>query len=526
MTKYARPFWMSMFVLALCAGAAIGEYFYREVMLLDSYNVQASFISLLFSMLFLSVTTCAWFYSNHRRFARAAFKRQRQDLSYRANHDHLTELPNRSSLLKILKAQLTRVKIDHSPGFALLFIDLNRFKVVNDTLGHLVGDKLLEAVGLRLKEYAGVKSCFRFGGDEFVVCLRDNTIEHEVVDIAREYIDVLTEPFNVEGQTISLGASIGIAIITDGNTDIQDIIKRADVAMYNAKTNDNEIVVFRAPMQEHMHHRFSIEQSMSKALAMNEFSLVYQPIYDLATDRVAYFEALARWFNPKLGQVSPAMFIPIAEETGHINRIGNWVLDQVCATLAQWSQVHPPENCPGITVNVSAKQLKNPQFINTVSSLVKQYAFPPHLLGLEVTESCLITHVGVVKQHVSQLKALGVKLLLDDFGTGFSSLSLLQDYPFDTLKVDRSFITRINSQDTRATALCESIIKMSHSISLKVIAEGVENENQVNWLKERGCDYIQGFVRSKPLTDSELVSLIDANPHRSSIAPAWDIYST
>lgn len=449
-------------------------------------------------------------YANRLTMANKLVAEKTRSLQFQATHDQLTGLGNRQALNSQLEVELGAVRNGDLLGFTILFIDLDRFKVINDSMGHMVGDKLLKEVADRLKNNARQDDhCFRFGGDEFVVCLRMKIDKEIVLSIAERYLTLLKKPYSIQGQEFSVGASIGVSIIDNADRALSTILREADTAMYQAKQSDrNKITFFHDTMFIQARKRFVLEHELALAVREKDLTLVYQPIFYKQEDTASGFEALLRWNHVSKGFISPADFIPVAEETGLIVELGSWVIEQVCYQLQRLWLDSDVGLCPTMNVNVSVKQLQSSCLADIVSKQLQKYDFPAHLLGVEITETALMSDGGSVSECIKKLKALGVTLYLDDFGTGYSSLSLLNNYPFDVLKMDRNFIKEVTHTDHKGSKLCHSIINMSHTIDLKVVAEGVETPEQLDILTQYQCDYIQGFLKAKPVSEHRLVEFL------------------
>ncbi|KGY14073.1 diguanylate cyclase [Vibrio tubiashii] len=456
---------------------------------------------LLILLLTSSITVAGNFYASRLKVSDRLIEEKTRTLAIQAVRDSLTGLSNRAALSDEVEKQLKQLEQGTSTGFSILFIDLDRFKVINDSMGHLHGDKLLKEVAARLISHCRDNDMsFRFGGDEFIICLPKLTSHEALTQICHRYVKVLSQPYSIDGQSCHIGASIGISVVTDPNQTLASILREADTAMYSAKTSTNEKVVF---FHDHMFNqakrRFTLEQELTGALAFKQLSLVYQPIYQANSDVVVGFESLIRWNHPKLGAISPQDFIPIAEETGQIIPIGDWVAKECCKILNRLWNTQQGKNVPRFNINVSAKQFESEHIFHTLKQLINQYDFPPHLIGIEITESMLLADQCSAAQ-LKRIKGLGVTLYLDDFGTGYSSLSVLNDYPVDVIKVDRSFVNRIALGQRNADSLCQAIINIAHTIDLKVVAEGVETPQQLAFLTQHKCNYVQGYLKSKPLS--------------------------
>lgn len=465
---------------------------------------------LLILMLTSSATIAANFYATRLRVSDQVIEEKTRSLALQAVRDNLTNLSNRTALSNEVEHRLKLLGAGKSNGFSILFIDLDRFKVINDSMGHLHGDLLLKKVADRLTQHCRSNDIsFRFGGDEFVICLPELTSKRALTHVCQRYSKVLSQPYVIEGQSCHIGASIGISVVTDPSQTLASILREADIAMYKAKNSTHEkVVFFSEQMFNQAQKRFTLEQELASALALKQLSLVYQPIYNTQSDEVVGFESLIRWTHPKFGSISPQDFIPIAEETGQIIKIGDWVATECCKTLQRLWKSRSHDSIPRININVSVKQFESEHIYHTLCRLLEECDFPPHLIGIEITESILLSD-GCNNQQLKRIKDLGVTLYLDDFGTGFSSLAVLNDYPVDIIKVDRSFVNRIALGETKADNLCRAIINMAHTINLQVVAEGVETQEQLAILTQYRCNFIQGYLKSKPVTVCRIESILD-----------------
>jgi predicted signal transduction protein with EAL and GGDEF domain len=451
-------------------------------------------------------------------------QRARERLLHDARHDALTQLGNRVLFLDRARHLLARSQRVPGYVFAILFVDLDRFKSINDGLGHQAGDQLIIATAERLR--ASLRSTdlvrsaqqvlvadeveedavehnliARLGGDEFTVLLDDVASEHDAARVADRILRVLTEPFQIGAQTVFVSASVGIALSTSVYDDVESMLRDADIAMYRAKQQGRaQWVVFDRQMHEQARRKVLIEAQLRGALAAGELSLRYQPIVDPRSGCASGFEALARWTNPILGEVSPAIFIPLAEEIGVICQIGEWVLREACRQLQEWRRAY---NGPLVmSVNLSALQLSDPQLLTMVRSTLQESGLEPGDLKLELTESSLMGDPERSQHVLIGLKQLGVQLSLDDFGTGYSSLSRLRRLPIDTIKIDRSFVTQLDTQlDKRQIA--ELIVSLARTLGMSVIAEGAETADEVAALSHLGCDLVQGYHYARPLAPDE-----------------------
>ena len=440
--------------------------------------------------------------------ARAAAELERQkaerQLAYDALYDRLTNLPNRHLLSNHLNRALEKYRRDPNQQFAVFFLDLDRFKFVNDSLGHKSGDLLLMGIAQRLKTCLRASDILaRLGGDEFAILLEDIQTLNEATKLAERIQQSLRSPFHLGIHEVFTSVSIGIALSEPNLNSPEDLLRNADIAMYKAKAlSTNKYELFDASLHTQVVNRLHLETDFHHSLDRGEFRLHYQPVISLVDARVVGFEALARWQHPQRGYVSPEKFIALAEETGMIVPLGWWILQEVCYQLKEWQL---KLNNPNLTmgVNISQKQFAQPHLVDSLVHIFQTTGLEPHCLQLEITESLLMQDTKTTMKTLNQLKALGCQLHLDDFGTGYSSLSYLHRLPIDVLKIDRSFVQAIDSQGNNSE-IVEAIVMMAKSLGLKVIAEGIETETQLAKLKSLQCFYGQGYFFAKPLDPQSL----------------------
>ncbi len=440
-------------------------------------------------------------------------KLAQQQVSYLAYYDALTGLPNRLLMQDRLKNALASAG-RAGRKVAILFLDLDRFKIINDSLGHSFGDLLLQQVAKRLKhEIRDEDTVSRVGGDEFLIVLNSVESEAEVQTIAARIVNSLTGDYSIQGRSLSISCSVGISLFPQHGKDAETLIKNADAAMYCAKEKGSgTLCFFTEEMNARVVERLTLEHSLRSALDKQEFFLVYQPQLSIATGRIVGLEALLRWNNPELGLVMPGRFIGVAESSGLMNAIGEWVLRTSCAQTKKW--LDEGRNVVPVAVNVSAVQFRHDGFRDLIKQVLDETGLDPSFLELELTESLLLSNADVMFRVLQELKEMGLKLAIDDFGTGYSSLSYLRQFPVSKLKIDRSFIrdVAVNADDA---AIANAIISMSKGLNLKVIAEGVDHVDQLNFLRDRGCDEYQGYYFARPLSTQDVEKLLGTAPNRS-----------
>lgn len=438
----------------------------------------------------------------------AKLKQVFQELEFKTLHDYLTGLSNRVHLMERVAEALEQSQRDLDLNFALFFLDLDDFKVVNDSLGHLVGDELLKQVSHRIRTCVLPSDCVaRFGGDEFVI-LAENIDEISNVDkIAQRILNQLKYPFNLEHHQLFISASIGITMSSMGYSKSEDILRDADIAMYYAKQKGKAgYQVMTSSLQIAAMRRFELERELRDALKKEEFCLFYQPIICLKTGELSGFEALVRWKHPLHGLINPDEFIPIAEETGLIKALDLWVLEAACQQMSQWQEQISFNQILTMSVNFSPVELIQHNIVKIVENIIQKYSFDWWNLKLEITENALMDSVIQV-EILENLKKLNLKLSLDDFGTGYSSLSRLYRFPIDTLKIDRSFVTRIQSEKERSSII-NAIVTLAHNLQMDVVAEGIETILEQDTLKDLGCEFGQGYLFAKPLNLEAATELI------------------
>jgi diguanylate cyclase (GGDEF)-like protein len=435
-------------------------------------------------------------FEDERQRAQAELSRRQEELAFLATHDPLTGLPNRTLILDRVEQMLVRARRSQAP-VAALFIDLDNFKSINDTLGHGTGDELLRAVCARLQVVVrDIDALGRLGGDEFVIVAEGMSLDAGPELIAERLLDALKQPFELSGAEHRLIVTASVGIATGDRGCAEELLRDADIAMYRAKwSGKNRYVVFETGMQDAIQTRMEMEMDLRLAFERDEFFLVYQPTFDLRRMSPTGMEALIRWSCPTRGVVQPDDFISLLEETGLIVQVGEWVLNEACRQGAEWHAAGYPI---GIAVNVSTRQLDTHNFAPTVAAALGRSGLDPGALTLEITETTLMSNTEETAQRLAQAKELGVRIAIDDFGTGYSSLAYLQRFPVDALKIDRSFIARMN-QDREGEALIRTLVQLGKSLSIETLAEGIEESGELSLLREESCDSGQGFLFARPL---------------------------
>ena len=448
-------------------------------------------------------------------------KEAEQRIYHQAFHDSLTNLPNRSLFIEHLNLALKRNKRRKDNFFAVIHLDIDRFKVINDSLGHHIGDQLLIAFANRIQgTLREIDTLARLGGDEFLVLLEDIENSQAAIHIAERLQKNLQSPFNLGGQEIFAPASMGIVLETRVYRDAEDIIRDADAAMHDAKENGRaQYRVFSPALHTKALNQLQIETDLRKAIRDKEFELYYQPIVVLNSGDVIGFEALIRWNHPQQGLILPDHFIPVAEETGLIIPIGQWVLREACQDLVRWQRSVGAVRELFMSVNISSKQFLRPSIIEEIKSILVESGLPPGQLKLEITETAIMENTDQTIRLIHHLKEYGVKIVIDDFGTGYSSMSYLQQLPVETLKVDKSFVSRMKSGIDENTNIVETIITLAHKLRMNVVAEGVETIEQQRILNGLKCQLAQGYLFSRPLRKKKAVELLEGGKPVPTVSP-------
>ncbi len=427
-------------------------------------------------------------------------------IQYLATHDSLTGLPNRLMFSQILNRSIQSAR-HNNQQLAVFFVDLDRFKIINDTKGHDAGDQLLQEIALRFKQaLCATDVVSRQGGDEFIILIHEMAELSDIEAVAHKILASTYKPMTLLGEECRITASIGVSMYPKDGEDEQSLIKNADTAMYHAKEEGkNNYQFYSEDIQLQSTARLDIERNLRLALERNELSLHYQAKVDFKTDAITGVEALLRWNNPYLGSVTPTQFIPVAEETGLIIPIGKWVIRTACAQNVAWQKQGLPAVC--MAVNLSLKQLTDDNLLNDIKDALNDSGMAPNLLELEITESMMMRDPIQMIALLGEIKDMGVRMAIDDFGTGYSSLAQIKNFPVNTIKIDRSFIHNI-PKEMEDKMITKAIIEIGKTLCLTVVAEGVENIEQMNFIKEQSCDEMQGFYFSKPIVPEQFADLL------------------
>jgi len=439
-------------------------------------------------------------------------KSNEEQMIHDALHDTLTSIPNRTLLLDRIRQSLVRRKRYPKTSFAIIFIDLDRFRLVNESLGHIHGDELLQLISARLKETIPIgDTVARLGGDEFSILLQDINSVRDVEVIAKDIQNLFSKPFFLGDREVFASASMGIAHSDNDYKTPEEILRDAELAMYRAKREGkSQSIVFQPQFRQSSLSPIDLDTDLRRALDRDEMELHYQPIISMRDRTISGFEALLRWSHRSRGVISPNEFIPLAEETGLIYDLGQWVLGKACKQIAAWNKSKKKEDQLEISINLSSRQFSDPNLVEGIVENIEKSGFDAEFLKIEITESALMQNAQRSVSMLNQLKDLNIKVCVDDFGTGYSSLSYLHTFPIDTLKIDRSFVHDM-SRNFRNMEIIRTIIMLAHNLKLDVIAEGVETGEQDAQLSALGCQFAQGFYFSRPINSSDAALLIQQN---------------
>lgn len=433
-----------------------------------------------------------------------------QQLMYDSLHDAMTGLPNRALFLDRLGQAIEYCKRRKEYTFAVLFVDIDQFKVINDSLGHLTGDQLLVAAGKRMKDcLRSSDTVARLGGDEFAILLDITGEKNSVLMITEKLLEALKLPFKLDRRELYVTASIGIVMSLKGYLHPEEVLRDADIAMYRAKASGKaRFETFDIKMRSHAFSRLQLEQDMRTALENGDFRLYYQPIVAMKSNQLISFEALIRWAHPKRGLLLPGDFLSVAEESGLILPIDKWVLNEACAQLKKWHENYPTLQNVSVNVNISNRQFSQPNFIERVMNTLQSHGLKPEALKLEITENVLISNYTAANEVFTRLRDLGIQLEIDDFGSGYSALGYLQHFPISAIKIDKSFVDEIG-KSRRGLELIRAIVSMARELGMEAIAEGIETGEQLNELKGLSCDFGQGFLLSRPLDKESAEKILE-----------------
>lgn len=535
-TRVSRHALLARMTAALLMGAAIAGMHYTGMgaamfapgsyclggIVLDSNWLAIGIAVGTFCILAITLMTMAF---DRHMVARAAALQDRlhladQKLVHQATHDSLTGLPNRQRFLQCLERAICRVEAGAQQHLAVLFLDFDRFKFINDSFGHAAGDELLRQISNRLvRELGQVQETdeverphlvSRFGGDEFLILLNQLHTPEEAMRVARRLLASLSPGYHVLGTDLHCGVSIGVVTGGRGCPSADELVRNADVAMYEAKRAGRGCAVqFDESMHRRIARHVTIENCLRRAIGTDELQVVYQPIIELSTSRLVSVEALVRWLHPELGVVSPSEFIPVAEESGLIVELDRWVRHEACCAMKMWRERNPDLAPETVSVNVSRFELaQGAVFRDRISNLLRSVALPPGCLQLEVTEREVMRDPDATLALMKELRGLGVKLAMDDFGTGTSSLSILRTYPFDTIKIDRSFVQGLVGHETDVLAVIHATVRLVEHLGMASLVEGIEEPSQLSVLMSIGCRFGQGYLFSRPVTAERLLDLL------------------
>ena len=442
-------------------------------------------------------------------------ERIEQALSYAAYHDDLTSLYNRAYMMALLWDVFNSSGQEHLPKATLLFLDLDRFKFVNDSLGHRAGDMLLKVIARRLENCIREEDVLaRVGGDEFAILLVGENQSSLAIELAQRIVCQLSLPIVIDGHDIFTSCSIGIVTADVTHISSEELLRDADIAMYVAKKQgEGRWALFDVSMREAAFDALVMQNALKQAVANNEFSVVYQPIYNILTDDICGAEALVRWLHPVLGQVSPGRFIPVAEDIGVIHGLGSWVMQEGCAELQRWKAAFPELELH-LNINVSGVELKRPGYESQIKDILAQTGIDAHDLQVEITESVFLHQPDTTARVLESIRDLGVRIALDDFGTGYSALGYIDRYPIDAIKIDQSFVSRMMAYH-RSDAIVRSILSLGRALNIDITAEGVETLPQLLRLREMGCPFVQGFLLSRPVNAEKIMSLLQLQTTKS-----------
>lgn len=448
-----------------------------------------------------------------------ALRESKERFRHAAFHDALTDLPNRNLFMETLKFSLEKTKQKADFKFAVLFLDINRFKTINDSLGHSMGDKLILHVAKRLAASVREKDLVaRFGGDEFAFILKNITDIEDVILFAERIKDKISAPFNLNGRQVFTSFSIRISLGNAEYEAAEDVLRDADIAMYHAKDADKDYVVFDKKMHTRAVTLHQLETDLRLAVERDEFSMYYQPIISLHSMKLSGFESLIRWNHPQRGLIPPSDFIPVSEETGLIVPMTLWILRTSCRQIVEWQRKYPEYENLVVSVNLSGKHFAQKNLVEQIKAILLETEIDPACLKLELTESAVMENAEKVISMLTQIRELGIKLSIDDFGTGYSSLSYLHRFPINTLKVDRSFVSTMENGSENGE-IVRTVIALAKTLKLDVVAEGIETIHQLHQLRILGCEYGQGYLFSRPVPAAEAEKLLTDKSRWGDIIP-------